>query len=404
MKFFSTDGIRGKVEEILESKIISKIASFLSTKTSKVIIGYDTRISSLILLDELTDKLNSLNVDVYNVGVCPTPLIPYYLKVKDFNYGLMITASHNPFFENGIKLFNKEGKITKLEANEILTSKVISKKTNKGRLFSINNDEYINYINSIIDFINDKRIVVDASNGSTTSFINKLSLDQIDVINDKPNGVNINNNCGSLHSERLQKYVKDNNYDYGFSFDGDGDRIILVDQNRIYDGDDLLYFLAKELDLKEVVHTKLTNRGIISKLNNEGVSTFEVNVGDSNVLSLMKEKRIKLGVEPSGHLIFEENMTSDSLYSLIKILKFINKKNIYTCDKYHSYSINYPQMNNSKKSKIQSLLDSNLSKDDYYLLRESGTEDLVRLNVQIKEYSLFLKVIKLLERENLCAE
>ena len=392
MKFFSTDGIRGHEKELISTDIVFNLGSIIGSKSKKILLGQDTRKSSPLISDMLINGLISQGCNVDFVGICPTPMISFLLKNNDYDYGFMITASHNPYFDNGIKVFSKNGeKLSKKECEEIVEELTLKRpfsfNIKLGELKYINDDSYIDFINSQIDFKNRFKIVIDVSNGSNFELINKLKIDNIKVINNMPNGVNINDNVGALFPENLQNYLKENDYDYGFCFDGDGDRLILVSKERIYNGDDLIYLLSKSLNIDKVVITSSSNRGLISSLEKLNIKTLISSVGDANVLTMMKENNVSLGGEVSGHLIFINYQSSDSLYSLIKVLRILNNHNIECFDKYYEINKNI-SLNNENSLNIENIkkeLNELINKEDYLLIRESGTEEVLRVNIQTRK-------------------
>lgn len=392
MKFFSTDGIRGHEKELISNDIVFNLGSIIGSKSKRILLGQDTRKSSSLISDLLINGLISQGCNVDFIGVCPTPMISFLLKNNDYDYGFMITASHNPYFDNGIKVFSRNGeKISKKECEEIVeeleSKKHFSFNIKLGNLKYVNDDSYIDFINYQIDFKNRFKIVIDVSNGSNFEIINKLKIDNIKVINNEPNGVNINDNVGSLFPENLQNYLKENDYDYGFCFDGDGDRLILVSKEKIYNGDDLIYLLSKSLNLNKVVVTTSSNRGLINALEKINIETLISSVGDINVLTMMKENNVLLGGEVSGHLIFLDYQASDSLYSLIKVLRVLNSHNIECFDKYYEINknINLDNENPLNIENIKKELNELVDKEDYLLIRESGTEEVVRINIQTRK-------------------
>lgn len=397
MKFFNTDGIRAKAIDLISSNLVTKIGQFLASKSKRILIGYDTRESSPIIVDLLINGIVTQGVDIDIVGVCPTPLISYILQNEKYDYGINVTASHNPYYDNGIKIFDSSA--NKISSNII---EDIKNHLDMNHPFELKDLGKIRYINKYQEYflsfkenlINNKlKIVFDLSNGAFSSFKDYFYKFNIKTINDEPNGKNINDQVGALFPFNLQKKVKEENFDYGFCFDGDGDRVILVTKDNIYDGDDLIYYLAKELNYQKVVVTKQTNLGLIKALEEKGIDVEVVDIGDIKVLNKMKEENAPLGGEASGHLLFLNHPYSDSLYSSSLLIKLLNEKSIYSFDKYLTFNknINIYDKLYLQKEEIISFLESKFPKEQL-LFRESGTEDVFRIRVQTLDVSILEEV------------
>lgn len=397
MKFFNTDGIRAKAIDLISSNLVTKIGQFLASKSKRILIGYDTRESSPIIVDLLINGIVTQGVDIDIVGVCPTPLISYILQNEKYDYGINVTASHNPYYDNGIKIFDSSA--NKISLNII---EDIKNHLDMNHPFELKDLGKIRYINKYQEYflsfkenlINNKlKIVFDLSNGAFSSFKDYFYKFNIKTINDEPNGKNINDQVGALFPFNLQKKVKEENFDYGFCFDGDGDRVILVTKDNIYDGDDLIYYLAKELNYQKVVVTKQSNLGLIKALEEKGIDVEVVDIGDIKVLNKMKEENAPLGGEASGHLLFLNHPYSDSLYSSSLLIKLLNEKSIYSFDKYLTFNknINIYDKLYLQKEEIISFLESKFPKEQL-LFRESGTEDVFRIRVQTLDASILEEV------------
>ena len=397
MKFFNTDGIRAKAIDLISSNLVTKIGQFLASKSKRILIGYDTRESSPIIVDLLINGIVTQGVDIDIVGVCPTPLISYILQNEKYDYGINVTASHNPYYDNGIKIFDSSA--NKISSNIIEDIKNHLDMNHPVELKDLGKIRYINkYQEYFLSFkenlINNKlKIVFDLSNGAFSSFKDYFYKFNIKTINDEPNGKNINDQVGALFPFNLQKKVKEENFDYGFCFDGDGDRVILVTKDNIYDGDDLIYYLAKELNYQKVVVTKQSNLGLIKALEEKGIDVEVVDIGDIKVLNKMKEENAPLGGEASGHLLFLNHPYSDSLYSSSLLIKLLNEKSIYSFDKYLTFNknINIYDKLYLQKEEIISFLESKFPKEQL-LFRESGTEDVFRIRVQTLDASILEEV------------
>ena len=305
-KYFGTDGIRGNADNLLTNNLCYSIGKFLANyhnKTNKILIGRDTRESGERILHNIVLGLIDNNAFVYDLGITTTPSISYLLSHDDsYDFGIMISASHNPYYDNGIKIFAKSGiKIDDdleneiesfIENNKTYNDKIndeLFKKYYKNTSYLL--DKYLNFIASKYVFNKKYKIAIDCANGSTSIFTYKLFNDllkqDVTIINDKYNGKNINDKCGSTHIETLSNFVKNNNFDLGFSFDGDGDRLIVCDQfGNSCNGDKQIFLGARylkenhRLKNNKVVITIMSNLGFLFDLENENINYDIVDVGD----------------------------------------------------------------------------------------------------------------------------
>lgn len=413
VKFFNTDGLRGNALEIICSNMVFKIGQYIGMNAKKVIIGYDTRQSSPQIADLVINGIITKGTDIVVAGVCPTPYINYCVKNKDFDYGIMITASHNPYFDNGIKIIGSDGKKLSLEEIEKLKKYLatndnieFSNQLGKIEYQSNINEYYQNRIDRIS--VNNKKILVDLANGGYSSLADYIKLNNVTIINNNPNGMNINDHCGSMYPKILQQKVIEGNYDYGIAFDGDGDRMIVVNSKSIFDGDDLISFFSEELNNEIVVITKQSNKGLIKKLEKNKNQVEIVDVGDHNVTTKMMDYSAKIGGEASGHIIFQELFYSDGLFAMVNFINLVNKKEIKSFKKYYNFSKSISHESNiyKKKEEIVSLLEKIIDDDDYLLVRESGTEDKLRINLQTKKKYLIKTIEDIFSKleKNLCVE
>ena len=352
-KYFGTDGFRGEANVNLTVEHAFKVGRFLGWYYSKehkakVVIGKDTRRSSYMFEYALVAGLTASGADAYLLHVTTTPSVSYVVRTEEFDAGIMISASHNPYYDNGIKIINSQGK--KLEAsieNEIekyidgeIEEIPLALKENIGRTvdYAIGRNRYIGYLISIAtSSFKDKRIGLDCSNGSASG-IAKNVFDALGaktyVINNEPDGTNINNKCGSTHIEYLQKFVKENKLDIGFAYDGDADRCIAVDENgEIADGDTILYVCGTymkqnhQLESDTIVTTVMSNIGLYKALDNEGIRYEKTAVGDKYVCENMMNNGYCLGGEQSGHIIFSKHATTgDGILTSLKVMEAINEK------------------------------------------------------------------------------
>lgn len=391
MKFFNTDGIRARALDLICSNLCLRLGQVLGKRSKKILIGYDTRISSPQIVDLLINGIVTQGADMEVLGVMPTPMMSFLLPRHPADYGIVVTASHNPYYDNGIKVFASSGE--KIDARTIgeiekqmEEEEKFSLMGNLGKLTYLSyHQEYIDDLNAKIDFQNPHKVVVDLANGAFSSFQNVLHLDRVDYIHALPDGRNINDGVGALYAENLLRYVKENDYDYGFAFDGDGDRLLMVDRKRVYTGDDLLFLLACESGADKVALSVAANRGLVKELEKRGIETVVTPVGDVHILSAIREGKAVLGGEPSGHLLFADRLYSDAMDSLIRILRiFSSKSEIPTFKAYHTFKIDLPADHPlyGKREEIERRIGQIRTKDDDLLIRESGTEDVLRVQFQ----------------------
>lgn len=425
-KYFGTDGIRGIAGETLTANLSYKVGralgKLLSSKNEnpKVIIGRDTRISCDMIESAIVAGLTSRGVNVMLAGVIPTPAIAFLTKNLKNDCGIMISASHNPFYDNGIKIFGPSGfKLTDEEELEI--EKNIDNDDYENNSYQkigvVHNSmelsqKYIQHIKSTIQGdLTDLKIALDCANGATTTIAPFLFGDleaNIETIGCNPNGKNINDKVGSTYLKTLSDYVKNNDLDFGFAFDGDGDRVLAVDNEGTYvDGDKIMYILAKHLKeqnkLNEniVVSTVMSNLGFYKAIENEGLKSIQTSVGDKYVVEEMKNNNYSLGGEQSGHIILlEHSSTGDGILTAIQLASIIKEKNT-TLKKLAEELVVFPQKLINIKVKDKNLvmddeevineynnIQKELSNEGRILLRPSGTEELIRIMVEAKTEEL----------------
>ena len=406
MKYFKTDGIRMNAKDLIFSLIPLRLGRILSRYSKRICIGFDTRSSSSEIFDLLVSGIITQGVEVISLGVCPTSNLSLGIKVLNCDYGIMVTASHNQYYDNGIKVFSSTGeKLNKLEEREIeelLDKDIFISRVNKlGKVSysSLIKDKYISYLRELLNENKNIKVLFDTSNGVLSSYIDKVFKDKINysLINNSPNGSNINLNCGSEYISLLVDKI-DEGYDYIVSFDGDADRVVIINKNKeLITGDDLIYLFVKEYKYKEVVLTKMSNLGLIEELKKEQVKVTYSMVGDNNVYLKMKETNAFLGGEPSGHLLFKDELVlNDGLLTFIKFLNIENKDVTYY--KYLNKTINLRMLdvNEESISKIEENINSKVEKGRVFI-RKSGTEDVLRINVQTINNEKYLEVIYLLK-------
>ncbi|MEK4665989.1 phosphoglucosamine mutase [Niallia sp. FSL R7-0271] len=418
-KYFGTDGVRGVANSELTPEIAFKLGrfgGFVLTKDQdrpKVLIGRDTRISGHMLEGALVAGLLSIGAEVMRLGVISTPGVSYLTKVLGAQAGVMISASHNPVADNGIKFFGPDGfKLSdeqELEIEALIDQGVDSLPRPTGADLGQVNDyfeggqKYLQFLKQTVDEEFDGiHVALDCAHGATSALAMHLFADldaDISTMGASPNGLNINDGVGSTHPETLAEFVKEKQADVGLAFDGDGDRLIAVDEKgEIVDGDQIMYICAKYLKetgrLKQdtVVSTVMSNLGFYKALKQHGINSIPTAVGDRYVVEEMRKNGYNLGGEQSGHIIFLDfNTTGDGLLTglqLVNIMKATKKPlselagemkkfpqklvNIRVTDKYHV-------TDNEQVKEVISKVEEDMNGNGRILVRPSGTEPLVRV-------------------------
>ena len=437
-KYFGTDGIRGEANRELTVDIALRLGYALgyylrrenpNKKKIKVIMGCDTRISGYMLRSALLAGLTSMGVHVDFVGVISTPAVAYLTKEKKADAGIMISASHNPAKDNGLKVFAGNGyklpdevelEIERLmDDPTILINPVAGDKVGK---FKYAEDEYYSYRDHLLSAVNGDfsgmKIVVDTANGSAYRIAKDVFLAlgaEVVLINDAPNGTNINVKCGSTHPEILTKVVIGYEADLGLAYDGDADRLIAVDRfGNIIDGDKIIATLAMgmkrrgELKGNKVVTTVMSNMGFENYLKENGIELLRANVGDRYVLEKMIEHDVAIGGEQSGHIILLQYATTgDGVLTSLKLVEALRDERKYL-DEMVGDIKDWPQklvnvvVDNSKKNiwnQNKNITDFIAQKEQEMeglgrvLVRTSGTEPLVRVMVEGKEMEMVERVV-----------
>ena len=407
MKYFGTDGIRGIPNKTLTNELVYKIGKSLATLAIKrVYVAFDTRISKDMLFCSLASGCMSMGLDVYNLGVLSTPGLIYYSKQKNA-IGVMITASHNPYNDNGIKIVINGRKLNESEEKKIekYIENPVDFSNSIGRLFYDRQaqKEYINFILSKVQKSN-FRIGIDCANGATyelSQMIFPRLVKEVKFIGCEPDGFNINEQVGSTNIYRLKELVLTNKLDFGFAFDGDGDRVIAVDsEGNVIDGDKIIYILASylkkhdKLKNNKVILTIMSDLGVIKALNKIGICVNEVSVGDKYVYQSLIENGLSLGGENSGHIIlFDQLNTGDGVLIATFLIDIFRKEEMIFEDylkdvnSYFTRNVNLSIKNKSDiigneiiKNKIFEIKNK-LNQDCKVVVRPSGTEDLVRITL-----------------------
>ena len=423
-KYFGTDGFRGEANVNLTVEDAFKVGRFLGwyygqkaqDSRCRVVIGKDTRRSSYMFEYSLVAGLTASGADVYLLHVTTTPSVSYVVRTEEFNCGIMISASHNPYYDNGIKVINERGEKLEEEVIEKIeeyldgtTAEIpLAKRDAIGRTvdFAAGRNRYIGYLISIATrSFKNMRVGLDCANGSAVA-IAKNVFDALGaethVISNNPDGININTNCGSTHIGQLQKYVKEHKLDVGFAYDGDADRCLAVDENgEVVDGDKIMYICGKYMKEQgtlvnnTVVTTIMSNFGLYKAFEREGINFEKTAVGDKYVYENMAQNGHCLGGEQSGHIIFSKNATTgDGILTSLKVMEVILEKK-QTLGKLASEIQIYPQVlkNVKVKSKAEAQDDADVQAEvqkaaealgdtGRILLRQSGTEPVIRVMVE----------------------
>lgn len=421
-KYFGTDGVRGRANEGLTLDMAIQIGQYLGMyygkeKHARILIGKDTRLSGDMFELGLAAGATSMGAQVYLLGVCPTPAVSYLIQKERFDCGIMVSASHNPYYDNGIKVFNHNGE--KMEEDVLLqiedyidgkSELTLNTGDKIGEYFEWQDglEIYMSWLKEIVPVdLSGFKIAVDNANGSATSTAIE-TLDSlgatVEAISNSPNGININKNCGSTHPEKLRQMVKEGDYDIGLAFDGDADRLIAVNaKGELVDGDYILYICSRymksvnRLNKNMCVTTVMANLGLYKALDANKIDYVQTPVGDKYVFEEMQKNDYYLGGEQSGHIIFYENaVTGDGLLTALKLLE-IMKNTGKSLEELSEGLFIYPQLLknvkvNDKEAalkdealwKVVKEVEDELKDEGRILVRPSGTEPLVRVMVEAK--------------------
>lgn len=442
-KYFGTDGARGRVNENLTLHMAIRIGQYLGwyygkERHAKIIIGKDTRLSSDMFEMGLAAGAVSTGANVYLLGVCPTPSVSYLIRKEHFDCGIMVSASHNPYYDNGIKLFNHEGCKMNPEVEDAIEQYIdelieipLAKDDAIGNVieWSEGLEVYESWLKEIVNIdLTGMKIAVDLANGSATATaVETLSAlgATVEAIHNSPNGININTNCGSTHPESLQEMMREGNYDVGFAFDGDADRLIAVDEDgNLFNGDYTLYVCGRYMKKKNtlnkntVVTTVMANLGLYHALRDNVIDYEQTAVGDKYVFECMEKNDYRVGGEQSGHIIFLEHaVTGDGLLTALKLLQIMvdEKKSLKELGKdlfiYPQLLVNVKVQDKNKTMESAELkeqidqVSAELGDEGRILVRPSGTEPLVRVMVEAKTdelcHSYVYRIIDFIKENNL---
>ena len=440
-RYFGTDGFRGEANKNLTVEHAYKVGRFIgwyyhqiTGKKCKVVIGKDTRRSSYMLEYSLVAGLTASGADAYLLHVTTTPSVSYVTRTEDFDCGIMISASHNPFYDNGIKLINGNGEKMDEKTISYIEDYIDGKLNLFGEEmedvpfavreeigctvdYAAGRNRYVGYLISLATYsYKNVRVGLDCANGSAW-MIAKSVFDALGaktyVINAEPDGTNINNHAGSTHIEVLQKFVKDNNLDVGFAYDGDADRCIAVDEKgNVIDGDLILYIYGKYMKERgkllnnTVVTTIMSNFGLYKAFDEAGINYEKTAVGDKYVYENMVQNGHRIGGEQSGHIIFSKYATTgDGILTSMKMMEGMLAKKLPLSKLAETVTI-YPQVlkNVRVKSKPEAQNDADvqqavakvaeaLGDTGRILVRESGTEPVIRVMVEAETESLCEKYV-----------
>ena len=438
-RLFGTDGIRGTVNK---DKVTALMAVNLAmaageyfygragTKRSRVLIGKDTRLSGYMLEPALVAGFTSVGLDSITTGPLPTPAIAHLTRVLRCDLGVMISASHNPYQDNGLKLFGADGfKLNDEVENEIqsrmVRGPILAKSENLGRARRMEDaiGRYSEFVKQILpkrEDLSSMKVVLDCSNGASykvgPEVLFELGVDAV-IIGAEPNGKNINLDCGAIYPENMAKITKLEGADLGIALDGDADRVIFSDENgEIINGDQIIAVLAREMQNNnelidnQVVGTLMSNLGLENYLNKLKIHLHRTNVGDRYILDKMIKSNSKLGGEPSGHILLSDfAKTGDGLLTAIKILSLLKKSRSKASVFLRPFQPIPQSLKNLKNINKSVLLNKNiislvekhqeeLGKKGRILLRPSGTEDLIRVMVECTDLNLLKSTIEIISK------
>ena len=443
-KYFGTDGLRGEANKVLTVEHAFKVGRFLGwyygqDHKARIVIGKDTRRSSYMFEYALVAGLTASGADVCLLHVTTTPSVSYVTRTEEFDCGIMISASHNPFYDNGIKVINGKGHKLEAEVEEKIEAYIdgeigelpLAVKENIGRTtdYSAGRNRYIGYLISLATrSFENVRVGLDCSNGSAF-MIAKSVYDALGaktyVINNEPDGTNINRDCGSTHIEVLQEFVKEKKLDIAFAYDGDADRCIAVDEKgNVVDGDLILYICGKylkengRLNGDTIVTTIMSNLGLYKACDKIGLKYEKTAVGDKYVYENMVNNNFSLGGEQSGHIIFSKHATTgDGILTSLMIMEVMLEKKTSLSKLAEPVKI-YPQLlknvrvadkktarENPEVVKAVDAVATALGDDGRILVRESGTEPVIRVMVEAATDELcdkyVMQVVDVMEAEGL---
>ena len=425
MELFGTDGVRGKAGKKISAMNAMRLAMATGiyfkqfAKTNKILVGKDTRRSGYMIENAIVSGLTAVGFDVIQIGPMPTPAIAFLTENMRCDAGIMISASHNPYYDNGIKFFDGDGNKLNREKEEQIeaifndntaleTAHATDKSIGKSKRIDDVIGRYIVHIKNSFPkplTLAGKRVVIDCANGAGyivgPTILQELGADVV-VVGDRPNGFNINEGCGAMHPEYLAKMVLESRADVGIALDGDADRLVMVDEKgEVIDGDKLMGVLAVHLKNQGIlkgngmVATVMSNQGLDEYLGAQGLTLKRSAVGDKNVVEMMQENGINFGGEQSGHIIFSDYAkTGDGISSALQALAYLVETGQKASEVFNPYE-SYPQMlvnllvdEKRPLEKLEGLkaLKEKIEKESMrHLFRYSGTENKIRLLLEGKD-------------------
>lgn len=421
MKYFGTDGIRGNAKELFTYELSYRIGFFLGRyqKSNKLVVGYDTRESGPAIANAIIDGVKASGGVIIDIAVMPTPAVAYIVQKHNFDYGIMISASHNPYVDNGIKIFDGQGyKISPTVEKEIerfIDGEIkLYPRKEKAEPLSLSaaslRQDYINYLRESFVAKQKFSLLIDAANGSASAIIDEVMRGfavDASYINKEPNGVNINLNGGSTNLTVLQNLIKaePGKYDYGVAFDGDADRVLFVDAaGEVLDGDHIMFLLGLYYKNKGLLHqntvvlTLMANYGLFKALKKYDIKAVVTDVGDKYIQREIIKNDYTAGGEQSGHIIFNKIVKSgDGIFTMLEILNILSDVGV-TFNEYIKDFKKYPQvllniavsdkqkvLANAELEKAMAIVDEKLHNVGRLLVRASGTENLIRVMVEAQD-------------------
>lgn len=425
-KYFGTDGVRGLANEVLTSKLAYRIGRFIGQypngHKNRILLGRDTRLSGDMLDAALISGLTKSGAIVYELGITTTPSISYLVEQEKFDFGIMISASHNPYFDNGIKIFAPSGEKISSEIEELIEEYIdriqddLKSPKNKDTGYVVDArhliDKYLLFLKGQALDLSSLKIIVDCAHGSASVVARKLLSENLHIqatyINETFDGTDINYLCGSTHLEHLILEIKKGSYDLGLAFDGDADRLIAISkEGKVIDGDKMMYLCAlnfkkhKNLKDNKIVLTTMSNLGLKLALKEEGIKFEEVGVGDKYVQAMLKEKGLTLGGEQSGHIIFYNDLnTGDGLLTAIKVMNVVIEEQKSLDELVDKLKILPQMLKNERVTNKIAVMESKelktmieeikneLGDKGRIVVRPSGTEELVRVMVEAESKEL----------------
>ena len=433
-KYFGTDGIRGEFGRepltenfflLLGAAIAKSLLKSNNDSKKKIVFGCDTRESSNKIIDLISVGLSSENCIIHNAGIISTPAIAFYTRKNNYDLGIVVSASHNLYQDNGIKIFNKNGYKISLEDENYIENyieKLVNENytcNNNCNLVDISKDIKKEYIDSCLKTVNlnkntnnNIRLTLDLANGANYEVGKEVFIKagyQVNCYNDKPNGKNINEKCGSTYLKNLPDQISKDRSMYGISMDGDGDRIIIVDENNNFlDGDDILYTIIRGKILNQekisgIVGTTMTNCALENYLKTVGIKFIRADVGDKYVLNELKKNDYELGGETSGHILMLNHSTSGD--SIIAALQFLFYSDILIKNNKNSLLEKYPQKITNiffKQNLPENIIDIAIKEaSDKFsynelrlIIRKSGTENCIRIMLEAKDKKIVEEMSK----------